>query len=162
MRVVAMRLLPARALPVLRCGGLQGGARGLSSSTTKQLSAEELDRAIREMNDEMEQLFGHAPSDVSHSNAPSDVSHSNAPPLSDPALSGGARAAAPSRVYEPAPAQSTARAALLNKIDACAAELGSTDDDAAVDVDRDTRLAACIKECAKAVAALDGLLGPKQ
>ena len=92
--MVAMRLLPARALPVLRCGGLQGGARGLSSSTTKQLSAEELDRAIREMNDEMEQLFGHAPSDVSHSNAPSDVSHSNAPPLSDPALSGGARAAA--------------------------------------------------------------------
>ena len=148
-----MRLLPARALPVLRCGGLQGVTRGLSSSTTKQLSAEELDRAIREMNDEMEQLFGHAPSDVSHSNAP---------PLSDPALSGNARAAAPSRVYEPAPAQSTARAALLSKIDACAAELGSTDDDAAVDVDRDTRLAACIKECAKAVAALDGLLGPKQ
>jgi hypothetical protein len=45
-----------------------------------------------------------------------------------------------------------ARAALLGKIAACAAELDSGSGDSTVDVQRSTSLAACIAECGASVA----------
>ena len=59
----------------------------------------------------------------------------------------------------PAPPQreaysSATRAALISKIDECGAELQTTAGDD-IGLERSTKLAACIAECARAVAAMD-------
>ena len=154
-----MLLLRARPLalhPLLR----SSPPPSLAFSTTNKLSPEEMDRAIAEMNEEMSSLFGSPSGDVS-SPPGGDV-------LGRRGISGGElhMQANPHRPTEDAAplvaGQSTdfasARAALLGRIASCAAELGNKGDNT-VDVERATRLATCIGECARAVAALDEVRG---
>jgi hypothetical protein len=133
-----------------------------------KLSPEEMDEAIDEMNREMEELFGIPPG----SNAPEGPLGSNHGMGSARPGGGSPHANAPSAparpqptpaiAFEPHEGVKAARAALLSQIDTCTAELSagqSTGGAAISSLERSTSLAACIGECARAVAALEGMGG---
>jgi hypothetical protein len=137
-----LRHVPERGLHF----GVRGGRRLLSAT---RMSPEALDREIQEMNDEMAELFGSPIGEAS-------ISDGLPPQPQQPPLR-----AAPRSIPPPAPSippttsaaeTSTARSALLAKILQTTAELKST-----ACTDRSTKLAKCIAECARAVAALDAL-----
>ena len=122
------------------------------SSAAKTMTPAEMDAAIKEINEEMESLFG---SPVS-----SDSGSVSSSPF-DPPLASTIRSTIPQKAAAAQPQPSTlprddghidTRAVLLDKITTCTSELGAT-----ADVERSTSLAKCIAECARAVAALDGL-----
>ncbi|KAL1522515.1 hypothetical protein AB1Y20_017502 [Prymnesium parvum] len=132
---------------------LQPCFRLLSASPFSQ---EQTDAAIREMNAEMEELFGgsmagsaisgagampHSPASVMGGRLPSQ------PPPFAHQLPGGPMAAT---MPDASPhAHAAAIDALTQKITWCTAELYS-----AQDIERCTKLATCIAECARAAAAL--------
>ena len=137
-----------------------GTARALSNVPPKipKLSPEQMDAAIKEMNEEMEELFGGGPA-----RDPVGSSMSSAPHMGETFMSARAaeaqalealaaqeRAAPPPR---PSHDTGSARAALLARINSCSTELAGAD----VEIDRATRLAECVAACAKAVAALEEL-----
>ena len=118
------------------------------SSAAKTMTPAEMEAAIKEINEEMESLFG---SPVS-----SDSGSVSSSPFDPPVAS-----TIPQKAAAAQPQPSTlprddghidTRAVLLDKITTCTSELGAT-----ADVERSTSLAKCIAECARAVAALDGL-----
>ena len=131
--------------------------RPLSTSLgTKKLSPEELDAAIREMNEEMESLFGAPAGDTPNTDS-FEMGSSSRGEVSEEAVLAALTKNTPPAAAPPAAAPreipasvSGARAALLGKIDACASDMGAESD-----VEHSTRLAACIHECARAIAALD-------
>jgi len=123
------------------------GRRSLAS-----LSPAELEKAIKEMNDEMEDLFGSPMS----SSSPSPGSalrngddHASIPPTPTPR--------APDEVSTAGTAEFAAAVALRSIMQRCADELERSDGDGhgiKLDVERSTRIAACVGECARAIAAL--------
>lgn len=117
------------------------------ANSSSVFTPEQTDAAIREMNAEMEELFG------SHNGSCLDGGMmSSAMPKLEPSLHVEHLLPQKDNVEQGmpfAPAQSVARAALAKKITWCAAELSGTQD-----IERATKLASCIAECARAAAAL--------
>ena len=151
-RSAALRSCSSTATPttILRCVGIS--SRLARMSTTPSLSKEEMDQAIREMNDEMESLFGSPSGDAQPS-----MHNIHEPPVQDIVAPRPPSPSTPPR--EPLRTSCneefvSAKDALIGRIGSCASELQST---TAGDVEGATRLAACIGECARAVAALDRL-----
>ena len=108
-----------------------------------------MDRAIREMNAEMDELFGGPPGDAIRESTPFDVGVISSSPST---LADTRTACVVTEPAEPAELRD-ARAALVCRITTSATEMRSE----AVNADRATRLATCIAECARAVAALDAI-----
>ena len=126
-----------------------------------------MDEAIREMNAEMEELFGGSYGDV-RAVDPMGSAMGGAMGVAMGGATGGAMGGAMGNAWQqqapqPVPAQpqalpganpqaqSVALDALSQKIQWCAAELMGT-----TDVERSTKLATCMAECARAAAALKG------
>lgn len=136
--------------------------RAVCSGLQRTLSPAEMDQAIQEMNDEMSELFGSPPSGAAPSSSSDfgggmpQAAHSPSPtnttalPAAPPHVEDTISSSAPASAAE----VSHARAALLGQIASCTSELEAA---GGADVSRVTSLAACIGECAKAVAALDAV-----
>ena len=114
------------------------------------LSAKQLEAAVNEMNQEMEDLFGSPMrSEGGPSSSSSNIVSSDrrseigaAPP--DAGLVSASRAAPVDEV------SSAAASALRDVIRRCTEELPAT-----TDLDRSTRIATCVAECARAIAELE-------
>ena len=105
----------------------------------------EMEAAIKEINEEMESLFGSPVSSDSGSVSTSPFD----PPLASTIPKKAAAAQPQPSTLPRDDGHIDTRAVLLNKITTCTSELGTT-----ADVERSTSLAKCIAECARAVAAL--------
>ena len=119
---------------------------------SSKLSPAAMDAAIAEMNAEMSDLFGSEMGDV---NPSSSISSNDWPPSPPPHRQ-------PPQVspLQPSPSSAAlipevagAKSALLQTISTAASDLSS----ASFDVERCSKLASCIAECANAVSALDKL-----
>ena len=117
--------------------------RGLMA---KAMDPETLDAAIREMNQEMEDLFG---SPVGSDARPSQPAQQHEVP-SQRVVPSDVSAAVTAAPGSSAIDSATARSALLRRITQCAGELNN-----ATATDEATKLATCIAECARAVTALE-------
>lgn len=133
------------ALPHMRHAPL--GSRSCGS----KLSGAALDAEIAAMNAEMADLFG---SPVGESNGQQHSYYE--PPAPAPDSLQSHRPALSAMPSPPPEAVGSARSALLGTMQTAATELSSVADaGAGLDVDRSTKLAACIAECARAVVELE-------
>lgn len=125
-------------------------------SMTPKLSSEEMERQIQEMNAEMNELFGGPPGEPeprmlnSVDAAPTAAfSHlvDHAPASRSPEMRE-ARGASSIKELD------SAKSVLISRIAICTEQLDVT---TVEDIERATRLATCIGECARAVASLEKL-----
>ena len=121
-------------------------------SSKQPMDAAAMDAAIAEMNAEMSELFG---SEMGEVNPSSGITSNVELPLPPPRQPPQAAPLQASRLPSPSGAEiaevASAKSALLQAISAASSDLSSK----SFEVERSSKLAACIAECARAFAALD-------
>ena len=135
-----------------RLHGVHAHALALPRRFSTRLSGAALDAEIAAMNAEMEDLFGSPVGDASHTQAYEPATPAPAAPNSNSLPVASARHVQNGSQPEGVAA---ARVQLLTTITMATNELSSSASAAILDVDRCTRLATCISECARAIAELE-------